>query len=96
MFPCERDELARLLNDCAAFGRARDRDASAAPEVEQSLLAKRSERAQDSVRVDAEHCGQVLRRRKAFAGFGFAFGDGAADLGGDLFVQVGSALGDRP
>jgi hypothetical protein len=47
-----------------------------------------AECAQDGVGVDAEDVGEVFGGWESFAGFGFAVGDGAADLAGDLFVQV--------
>ena len=37
---------------------------------------------------DAEDVGEVFGGWESFAGFGFAVGDGAADLAGDLFVEV--------
>ena len=36
----ELDELPRSLDDGAAFGRPRNRDATPAPELEQSLVAE--------------------------------------------------------
>ena len=50
--------------------------------------SSRRRRAQDRVGVDVEHGGEILGKRQPLAGFGFAFGDGAPDLGGDLLVQV--------
>ena len=56
---------------------------------EQSFVAEEAQGAQHGVGVDAEHGGEVFGGGEAFAGLGFALGDGAADLGGDLLVEVG-------
>ena len=69
-------------------GCAGDGDAAAAAELEQAVVAELAECFEDGVGVDAELGGEVFGRRESFAGFGFAVGDGAADLGGDLVVQV--------
>jgi hypothetical protein len=76
------------LDDGTTLGRSRDRDAAAAAELEQAFVAELSEGAEDGVGVDAEHGGEVFGGWESFAGFGFAVGDGAADLACDLFVQV--------
>ena len=39
-----------------------------------------------------EDGGEVFGRWESLAGFGFAVGDGAADLAGDLLVEVGGVL----
>ena len=83
------NEFACSLDDCAAFGCREDGDAASASELEQSFVAKEPEGAQHGVGVDAEYGGEVLSRRQSFAGFGFAVGDGTADLGCDLFVEIG-------
>lgn len=59
----------------------------AAAEFEQSLVAEQSEGAQDGVCVDAHDGGEVAGWWEAFAGFGFAVGDRATDLCGDLVVE---------
>ena len=88
VFTGERHELPRSLDDRTALGRSRDRDAAAAAELEQAFVAELSEGAEDGVRVHSEDCGEVFGGRESFAGFGFAVGEGAADLACDLFVQV--------
>ena len=85
----EVDEFLCSLDDGAAFGRAGDGDAAAAPELEQSLVAEQPQRTQHGVGVDAEDGGEVLGGREALSGLGFSVGDRASDLGGDLFVEVG-------
>ena len=85
-------ELSRLFDDGALFGGAGDGDAAAAAELEQTFVAELAEGAEDGVGVDAEDGGEVLGGRESFAGFGFAVSDGAADLAGDLFVQLEGIL----
>ena len=80
------DEFSGLLYDGSAFGCACDGDATSAAELEQTLVAKETEGAQDGVGVDVEDVGEVFGGWEAFAGFGFAVCDGAADFGGDLLV----------
>ena len=82
------EEFFRLFDDGAVLGCAGDGDAAAAAEFEEAFVAELAKGAEDGVGVDAEHGGEVFGRWESFAGFGFAVGDGAADLGGDLFVQV--------
>ena len=86
------DELAGLLDDGAALGGAGDGDAASAAELEQAFVAEEAERAEDGVAVDVEDGGEVFGGWEAFSGFGFAVGDGAADLGGDLLVEVGGVV----
>ena len=86
------DEFAGFLDDGAVFGCAGDGDAAAAAEFEESFVAEESEGAEDGVGVDLEDGGEVFGRWEAFAGFGFSVGDGAADFGGDLFVEVGGVV----
>ena len=85
---CEVEELSSALDDRAAFRCAGNRDAAAAAEFEQAFVAELAEGAEDGVGVDAENVGEVFGGRESFAALGFAVGDGAADLAGDLFVQV--------
>lgn len=84
----ERHELPRSLDDGTMLGRSRDRNAAPAAELEQAFVAELSEGTEDGVGVDAEDGGEVFGGWESFTGFGFAVGDGAADLGCDLFVQV--------
>ena len=85
----EVDELLRARHDGAPLGGAGDGDAATAPELEQALVAQQPERPQDGVGVDVEDGGEVFCRWEPFAWFGLAVGDRAADLGGDLLVEVG-------
>ena len=86
------DEFSGSLEDCAAVGGAHDRDAAAPAELEQAFVAEEPQRAQDGVGVDVEYGGEVPCWGEAFSGQRFAVRDGAADLGGDLFVQVMGAV----
>ena len=84
----EVEELSGLFDDGAVFGGAGDGDAAAAAELEQAFVAELAEGAEDGVGVDAEDGGEVFGGREAFAGFGFAVCDRAADFAGDLFVEL--------
>jgi hypothetical protein len=81
-----------LFDDGAVLWGAGDGDAAAAAEPEQAFVAELAECAQDGVGVDAEDRGEVSGRWQAFAGFGFAVGDGAADFAGDLLVELGALV----
>ena len=87
------DEFSGALDDGAAFGGADHGDAAAAFELQESFVAQQPQGAEDGVGVDVEDGGEVLGRGEAFAGLGFSVGDGAADLGGDLLVQVDGVVG---
>ena len=87
--PRELDQLVRPGDDGAALGAACDGDAAAAAEVEQPLVAQDPQGAQNGIRVDPEHGGEVARRRQPLARPRLAVGDRAADLGSHLLVQVG-------
>jgi hypothetical protein len=82
------EEVFGSFDQRALFGCAGDGDAAAAAEFEQAFVAELAEGAEDGVGVDAEDVREVFGGWESFAGFGFAVGDGAADLAGDLFVQV--------
>jgi hypothetical protein len=82
------EEVFGLFDEGASFRRPGDRDAAAAAEFEQAFVAELAEGAEDGVGVDTEDGGEVFGGWESFAGFGFAVGDGAADLACDLFVQV--------
>ena len=86
------EELSCLFDEGALFGGAGDGDAAAAAEVEEAFVAELAEGAEDGVGVDAEDRGEVFGGRESFAGFGFAVCDGAADLAGDLVVEVEGVL----
>jgi len=53
----EVDQIPRSLDDGTAFGRACDRDAAAAAELQQSLVAKEPQRPEHGVRIDTEDGG---------------------------------------
>ena len=71
----ELDEFSRSLDDGTALGRPGDRDAAAASELEQPLVAEQPQRTQHGVGVDAEDGGEVLGGREALARLGFSVGD---------------------
>ena|SRR5215211_2921920 len=83
------DELACAGDDCSAVGTAAHGDPTAAAEVEQPLVAKRTECPQDGVGVHPEYRGQVTRGREPLAGSSFAFGEGPPKRAGDLLVELG-------
>jgi hypothetical protein len=84
----EREEFFAADDDGALLGSAAHGDAAAAAKLEEPFVAELSEGAKDGVGVDAEDGGEVFGGWESFAGFGFAVGDCAADLAGDLFVEV--------
>jgi Tol biopolymer transport system component len=88
----EADELACARDHRAALGAAGDRDPAAAAEFEQSFVAKRAQRAENGVRVHAEHRGEIAGGRQALTRPGFAVRDRAADLCRHLFVQLGRVV----
>ena len=92
----EVEEVFGLFDDGALLGGAGDGDAAAAAEFEQAFVAELAERAEDGVGVDAEDGGEVFGGWQSFAGFGFAVGDGAADLGRRLARGGLVALRGRP
>jgi hypothetical protein len=84
----ELDELACACHDRTPFPRACDRGTATAAELEQTFVAQCTQRAQHGIRVDPENGGEVTRGRESLACLRLAFGDRAAELGGDLFVQA--------
>ena len=66
---------------------AGDADATAAPELEQALVAQQAQRPQHRVGVHAQDRGEVTGRWKSLARAGLPVGDRAADIGRDLVVQ---------
>jgi hypothetical protein len=64
----ELDELLRPLDHGTVLRRADDGDAPSAAELEQALVAEEAQRAQDGVRVDTEHGGEILCRWEPVAG----------------------------
>lgn len=87
-FAGESDEFASAHDDGAAVGDLADGDAPATAEVEEALVAQRSQRAKDGVGVDAEHGSEVAGGRQALTRFGFTVGDRAAELCGDLLMEA--------
>jgi hypothetical protein len=85
----ETNDLVCLSDDRAALGRPDHGNSSSAAELEQAFVAQLSQRAQNGVRVDAEDGGEVAGRGEPLAGLRFSLGNGAADLYGDLLVQIG-------
>jgi hypothetical protein len=85
----EVDQLLRSLDDSPAFGCSRNGDATSTTELQQSLVSEQPQRAEHGVGVDAEDGGEVFRGRKAFTGLRLSLRNSAAELGGDLLVQVG-------
>ena len=81
------EEVSRAFEDGAVLWCAADGDAAAAAEFEEAFVAEFAEGAQDGVGVDVENGGEVFCWRQSFAGFGFAVGDRAADLTGDLLYR---------
>ena len=88
MSPRELDELAHARMELALLWRRDDRDAPTAPDLEQPLVPKLPERAEDGVSVHLQHGGQVQRGRKPLARAGLAVRDRSANLGRNLLVQV--------
>jgi hypothetical protein len=82
-------EVTRTRHERAVGWTRGDRDAATAPEVEQPLVAKGSEGAQDRIPVHAQLSGQISRWGEALAGRSLSVGDRAPDLRRDLLVQVG-------
>ena len=83
------DKFSRLVKHGAMFGCGGHGHAASAAELQEPLLAKDAEGAQHGVRVHSEDGGEVSSRRESLTGRGFSVRDRAADLGRDLFVEVG-------
>ena len=84
----ELDEFAHARVELALLWRRDDRGAPAAPDLEQSLVPKLPERAEDGVSVHLQHGGQVQRGREPLALVGLSVRDRTANLGRNLLVQV--------
>jgi photosystem II stability/assembly factor-like uncharacterized protein len=82
------DELPRSDDDLSVRRSRRNCDSASAPKLEQPLVAELSERAQDRVRVDAQHRRQVTCRRESIAGLGLSLCDRPTYLAGDLLVKI--------
>ena len=88
----ELDQLAHFLHDGAAFGCPGDRDSAAAPKLEQPLVLKQPQRAQDGVGVDAENGREVSCRWESLTGLRLSVCDRTAYLGGDLEIEEVAAV----
>jgi hypothetical protein len=88
----ELDQLAHARLELALLWRRDDRDASAAPDLEQPLVPKLPERAEDGVSVHLQHRGQVERGREPLARAGLSVRDRTPDFGRNLLVQVGGLV----
>lgn len=82
------DEVFGAFDESAFLRGSGDRDSAAAAEFEQAFFAELSEGAEDGVGVYLEDSGEIFGRGESFAWLGFSVGDGAADFGCDLFVEV--------
>jgi hypothetical protein len=87
--PREAHELLCPRQHEAAIGRAAHGHATAALELQHSLVTQLVEGAQHRVGVDAEDSREVPRRREALTGLGFTVGNRPPDLASDLFVERG-------
>ena len=83
----ELDKLSHFLDDGAALGCPGNRDSPTAAKLEQPLVLKQPQRAQDGVGVDSENGREVSRRRESFTGLRFAVCDRTPYLGGDLEIE---------
>ena len=88
----ELDQLSHLLHDRAALGCPGNRDSATAPKLEQPLVLKQPQRAQDGVRVDSEHGREVSCRWESFTGLRLAVCDRTPYLGGDLEIEKVAAV----
>ena len=88
LVPGELDELAHTRVKLALLWRRNDRDAPTAPDLEQPLVPKLPERAEDGISVHLQHGGQVERGREPLARAGLSIRDRTANLGRNLLVQV--------
>ena len=84
----ELDELAHARVELTLLWRRDDRDAPTAPDLEQPLVPKLPERAEDGVSVHLQHGGQVERGGEPLARAGLSLRDRTANLGRNLLVQV--------
>ena len=83
----ELDQIADLADDRASLRGPGDRDAAAAPELEQAFIAQHVQGAEHRVLVHAEHGGQVSGLRQPLTWPRLALGNGPADLRGYLIMQ---------
>jgi hypothetical protein len=83
----ESDQLDRPCDERAPLWRARDVDAVASAEFEQSFIAENAHRAKDGVGVDAHHGCEVSGRWEPLARLCFPIGDCSPELSRDLVVK---------
>lgn len=76
-----------MLDDGTALGSTRNGHSSAPPELEQPFVSQDVQGSVDRVGVHAEYRSEISSWWQAFAGLRLTVGNGAADLGGDLFVK---------
>jgi len=88
MVPGAVDKPPHAHVELALLWRRNDRDAPTAPDLEQPLVPKLPERAEDGVSVHLQHGGQVERRREPLARAGLSIRDRTANLRRNLLVQV--------
>jgi hypothetical protein len=88
----ELDQLTNLLHDGATLGRPGHRNAATATKLEQPLVLKEPQRAQDGVRVHTENGREVSCWRESLTGLHVAVRDRTTYLGGDLEIEVGRVL----
>ena len=88
----ELNELANLLHDGAALGCPGNRDSPTAAKLEQPLVLKQPQRAQDGVGVDAEDGCEVSCRWESLTGRCLAVCDRTTYLGCDLEIEKVAAV----
>ena len=88
----ELDKLSDLLHDRAALGCPGNRDSATAPKLQQPLVLKQPQRAQDGVGIDSEHRREVSCRRESLTGLRLAVCDRTPYLGGDLEIEEVAAV----
>ena len=82
----EFHEVTRTRYERAIGWTRGDGDAATTPEIQEPLVAKGSESAQDRIPVHAQLSGQISGWGEALAGHGLAVGDRAPDLRRDLLM----------
>jgi hypothetical protein len=85
----EHDELSSLLHDRSPFRRARHGDAPPAAEFEDPFVTQQSQRAEDCVGVHPRERQRGPSQGEAVARPRLAVCDRAADIAGNLLVEVG-------
>ena len=88
----ELDQLANFLYDGAALGRSGHGGSAAAAKLEQPLVLKQPQRAQDGVGVDPEHGREVSCGWESLTGLRLSVCDRTPYLGGDLKIEKVAAV----